>query len=32
MKYKKYLKRLPEDITVVDKGKIIKFIHGALEV
>lgn len=27
---KKYLKRLPEDITVVDKGKIITFIHGSI--
>ncbi|MCY6371778.1 metallophosphoesterase family protein [Clostridium ganghwense] len=28
-KNKKYLKRLPEDITVVDKGRVITFVHGS---
>ncbi|MCY6484215.1 metallophosphoesterase family protein [Clostridium aestuarii] len=28
-KNKKFLKRLPQDITIVDKGKIIKFVHGS---
>lgn len=26
---KKYLKRLPEDIIVVDKGKVMTFVHGS---
>lgn len=25
----KYLKRLPDDIVMVDKGKVIKFVHGS---
>ncbi|QPW58960.1 metallophosphoesterase family protein [Clostridium botulinum] len=26
---KKYLKRLPEDIIVVEQGKVLKFVHGS---
>lgn len=26
---KKYLKRLPEDIIIVEEGKVIKFVHGS---
>lgn len=28
-KNKKYLKRLPDDMIISDKGKIIKFVHGS---
>lgn len=27
---KKYLKRLPEDIVVIDKGKVMTFVHGSI--